>query len=158
MTELSEYRSRLIGRYAGQPEMLTALAERMSDERLRAELEPGGWSTHQVLTHIRDVEAQAFVPRLSKILEEDSPKLSSFDPEVWMDGHYNAQEPVGDILREIEALRSKGSSLIQPLGHDGWSRIGEHPSFGSRTLQWWIEYAVSHFDEHLEQLVKADQK
>lgn len=157
MTELAEYRSRLVERYASQPGELARLVEGMSDERLRVELELGGWSTHQVLTHIRDVEAQAFAPRLSKILEEDSPKLPSFDPEIWMDGHYNAQEPAGDILREIEALRSKGSSLIQPLGQDGWNRTGEHPSFGSRTLQWWIEYAVSHFDEHLEQLAKAGQ-
>jgi DinB superfamily len=157
MTELAQYRSRLIDRYAGQAGELAGLVKSMSDEAVHRELEPGGWSTHQILTHIRDVEAQAFVPRLSRILEENTPKLPGFDPEVWMDGHYNAQEPAGDILREIEALRSKGSSLIQPLDPDAWSRTGEHPSYGSRTLQWWIEYAVSHFDEHLEQLAKAGQ-
>jgi hypothetical protein len=155
MTELAEYRSRLIGRYASQSKELSGLVAGVSDERIRRELEPGGWSTHQVLTHIRDVEARAFVPRISMILEEDSPKLQSFDPEVWMDQHYDSQEDVGAILGEIQNLRSRGSELIQPLSTDDWSRTGEHPSFGVRTLQWWIEYSVSHFNEHLEQLARA---
>jgi hypothetical protein len=155
MTELAEYRTRLINRYSAQAEELSRLVTGMSDERIRRELEPGGWSTHQVLTHLRDVEAQAFVPRISRILEEDSPKLASFDPEVWMNEHYDAQESVKAILDEIHDLRSRGGKLIQPLSGDDLSRTGVHPSFGVRTLQWWIEYSVSHFDEHLEQLTKA---
>ncbi len=155
MTELAEYRNRLIARYVSQLEELSGLIAGMSEERIRRELELGGWSTHQVLTHMRDVEARAFAPCISKILEEDSPKLPSFDPEVWMDEHYDSQEAVGAILNEIQDLRSRGSRLIQPLGGDDWSRTGVHPSFGVRTLQWWIEYSVSHFDEHLEQLAKS---
>lgn len=157
MTELAEYRGRLIRRYASQPGDLARLVVGMPDERVRGELEPGGWSTHQVLTHLRDVEAQAFAPRIKKMLEEPSPKLPSFDPELWMDEHYYAQEAVGEIVGEIENLRLEGSRLIQPLSQDQWSRTGEHPSFGVRTLQWWIEYSVNHFDEHLEQLAKARQ-
>jgi uncharacterized damage-inducible protein DinB len=158
MTELAEYRSRLTARYAGQADELAKLVEALPDEHIRRELEPGGWSAHQVLTHIRDVEARAFVPRISKILQEDSPKLESFDPEAWMDEHYDSQEAVGEILTEIKNLRAKGSSLIQPLGGDGWSRTGKHLSFGNRTLQWWIEYSVNHFDEHLEQLAKNRER
>jgi DinB superfamily len=157
MTELAQYRSQLIERYASQAGELAGLVKDMPDDAVHRELEPGGWSAHQVLTHVRDVEAQAFVPRVSRILKEDMPRLPGFDPEVWMDEHYNAQEPADDILREIEALRAKGSGLIQPLDPSGWSRTGEHPSFGTRTLQWWIEYAVNHFDEHLEQLARAGQ-
>jgi hypothetical protein len=155
MTELAEYRSRLIARYAGQAQELSGLIAGLSSESITRELEPGGWSTHQVVTHIRDVEAQAFVPRVSRILEEDSPKLQSFDPEVWMDQHYDSQEALSSILNEIQALRSTASKLIQPLAGEDWNRTGVHPSFGTRTLQWWIEYAVSHFDEHLEQLAKG---
>jgi hypothetical protein len=154
MTELAEYRNRLVARYIGQADELAQIVQAVPDERIMGELEAGGWSTHQVLSHIRDVEAQAFVPRISRILEEDSPKLQSFDPEVWMDKNYDSQEKAGDILSEIRNVRSTGSRLIQPLSGDDWSRTGEHPSFGVRTLQWWIEYSVSHFDEHLEQLAK----
>ena len=95
------------------------------------------------------------MPRIGLILEEESPKLQSFDPEEWMDEHYNAQEAVREILDEIQRLRSKGSKMIQPLDPDDWSREGKHPSFGVRTLQWWIEYSVSHFEEHLGPLAEA---
>lgn len=155
MTELDEYRSRLIARYAGQAQELSGLIAGLPSESITRELEPGGWSAHQVLTHIRDVEAQAFVPRISRILEQNSPKLQSFDPEAWMDQHYDSQEAVGAILSEIQDLRSSASKLIQSLAGEDWNRTGVHPSFGTRTLQWWIEYAVSHFDEHLEQLTKS---
>lgn len=155
MTELNEYRSRLIARYASQPGELVQVVEAIRDDHIVRELEPGGWSPHQILSHIRDVEAQAFVPRIRVILEEESPRLQSFDPSEWMDEHYDADEGVREILDEIRSLRSKGSDLIQPLNPQVWSRTGEHPSFGVRTLQWWVEYSVRHFEEHIEQLAET---
>lgn len=155
MTELADYRTRLIARYADQPRDLAARVNPMPEARLSEALELGGWSTHQVLVHLRDVEARAFVPRIERILAEPSPKLESFNPELWMKQHYSPDEAVDSILAEVAELRSRGSELIGPAGPEDWNRSGEHPSFGVRTLQWWIEYAVSHFEEHLEQLATA---
>jgi hypothetical protein len=155
MTELAEYRNRLIARYASQAEEVARMVEGLPEGRIKRELEPGGWSTHQVLFHLRDLEARAFVPRIAKILEQESPRLQRFNSEEWMDQHYDPGLAVGDMLNELKDLRSKGSRLIETLGSDGWSRTGEHPNFGVRTLQWWVEYAVSHFDEHLEHLART---
>jgi hypothetical protein len=157
MTELAEYRSRLIARYASQPGELAGIVKAVPEEQVGRPLEPGGWSIHQVLVHLRDNEAQAFVPRIEMIIEQETPELQSFESDAWMEQHYDPDEVVDDILDDLADLRSRGSRLIEILEPDGWSRTGVHPSYGVRTLQWWVEYAVSHFDEHLGQLARAHQ-
>jgi len=155
MRELAEYRGRLVAQYASQPQELERLVARIPVGRLSREIEPGGWSPHQILTHIRDVEVQAFVPRIGRIVAEDTPWLASFDPEAWMDQHYDGQEGAAEIVAEILRQRAAGKRWIDGLDSDGWSRTGEHPSYGVRTLQWWVEYSVAHFAEHLEQLARS---
>ncbi len=150
--ELHEYRRRLLERYAAQPgELRAAYAAIPPEARLRP-LERGGWTPHQVLAHVRDVELQAFLPRIERLLAEEDPALSDFDEGAWMDAHYDPDESHQAILEAFTAARTRGSGLLRDLSPEGWNRVGRHPLFGRRTLQWWVEYAVSHAQDHILQL------
>jgi hypothetical protein len=152
MEELLEYRNRLIGRFAGQAEDLRLAIERFSQEALHSPLEPGGWTPHQVLAHVRDVETQAFRPRMLRILEQDHPTLEYFDEQAWMSEHYDAGEPIAALLAAFGKARESNPVLVKELPSQAWNRMAFHPHWGHRTLQWWVEYAVAHTDEHLGQL------
>lgn len=149
---LDDYRRRLIDRYRTQAEGLRSMMSRFSGESLHQPLEPGGWSAHQVLVHVRDAEARAFSPRVVAMVEQDDPEFADFDGEGWMAAHYTPAEPVPEILEEIRHVRELALQKIEPLNPGGWNRTGRHPARGRKTIQWWVEYAVAHTDEHLEQL------
>ncbi|MGD2253920.1 MAG: DinB family protein [Anaerolineales bacterium] len=152
MEELIEYRSRLIGRFAGQAEDLRLAIERFSQEALHRPLETGGWTPHQVLAHVRDVELQAFLPRMVRILEQNHPTLEDFDEQAWMAEHYHAGESTSALLTAFGKARESNPVLTKQLPSQAWNRMAFHPHWGHRTLQWWVEYAVAHTDEHLGQL------
>ena len=158
MDKLLEYRQNLLDNMQfSLVELKTLLAVIPSDHRLQP-VEVGGWSVHQILAHLRDKQAQAYLPRLRKILLDASPCLDSFSGEAWMDTYYRVDEPANAILAEFEALWLEELRLISSLPAGGWSRSGRHPIWGLRTVQWWIEQSLAHTRQHLAQVKSFVQK
>jgi hypothetical protein len=104
------------------------------------------------LVHVRDAEARAFSPRVVAMVEQDDPEFADFDGEGWMEAHYTPAESVSVILEEIRQARERAFQKIEHIKPEGWNRTGRHPARGRKTIQWWVEYAVAHTDEHIEQL------
>jgi hypothetical protein len=148
---LKRYREGLIERYAAQADELRA-AVRDKGERMHTPLAPGEWTPHQVLAHVAAAESLAFVPRLKRIASEDHPQLPSWDESAWMQDSYQPEQESETSLEMFESARREGLDVISGLAEDAWNRAGRHPSQGDRTLQWWLEYSVSHVDDHLNQL------
>ena len=151
-TSPQEYRQRLLARYAAQADDLRRAVERRTATSVHLPLETGGWSAHQVLAHVRDAEVQAFAPRIRLLVDAENPSLESFDSEAWMAEHYDPQELWESILASLARARGEALARLTDLPPSGWNRSGFHPERGRRTLQWWVEYAVGHAQEHLRQL------
>ncbi len=150
MEELWEYRQRFLDKLAAAPDELRAALAAIPD--LRAPLEEGGWNAHQVLVHMRDVNAQVYPLRLYRILEEENPTFENFDGEAWMAAHYDPNEPLEAILTEFARQCSEAADRLRGLSAEAWNRPGTHPSFGTHTLQWWAERMLAHIEEHLTQI------
>ena len=149
---LARYRQGLIERYANQVGELRAAVHARDASELHSALGEGEWSPHQVLAHVAAADSLAFVPRLKRIASENHPELPSWDEGAWMDTEYDTEVEVDALLEMFDAARREGLDLIRDLAEDDWNRTGRHPSQGDRTLQWWLEYSVSHADDHLNQL------
>jgi hypothetical protein len=152
MEELRVYRERLFEQAAGQPGRVRVQLQKSSDEGLHSPLENGGWSPHQVAVHLRDVEREAFLPRIESMLKEDKPELAYFDESGWMERHYDRDEPLEEILDSFEKARQTMIERLRTADPQGWSREGRHPTQGVKTVQWWFEYSIKHGEEHLRQL------
>jgi hypothetical protein len=152
MEELWTYRQRLLERYAAQIGELRRRLSNWPQDRLRTAPGRGEWSMHQVAAHLRDVEVQAYVPRVHRMLAESEPLLRDFDAEAFMAGHYDPSEPIEQVVADLEQARLGVRRVLAFDDGRAWSRTGRHPALGSRTVQTWIERAVSHFDEHLQGL------
>lgn len=150
MEQLNSYRRRLLAVYAGQAGELKSIAGALDEAAPRPE---GGWSAHQIIVHLRDVEQQAYAPRLHRILREADPQLPGFDPQAWMDEHYDPLEPLTAVLDHFEMERRSSAAHLPPIESPAWSRSGHHPDLGRRTLQWWVERSIAHAAEHLPALV-----
>jgi hypothetical protein len=155
MKELREYQARLMNRMWSQPqELRQALSYFEADDLLRP-LEQNGWSPHQVVAHLCHVEWGAFLPRYDRILKDEDPLLANFDETTWMETYYDSSVPIEELLKDFDSVRQSARDLLDEITPDQLSRTGRHPYQGERTLQWWIEYAVSHADEHLRQLAQS---
>jgi hypothetical protein len=150
---LDEYRRRLMARYRRQVGEYAEHLALLDDRAVRAPLKPGEWSAHQVLFHTASVDEQAYGPRLRLILRADHPVLEDFDSDRWMLEHYDAAQPTQDLLQGWAAAREAYAVEAEAAPPEAWSRSGRQTYWGERTLQWWIERAVAHADDHWRQLL-----
>ena len=151
-TTLDEYRSHLIAHYREQPAQYRAYVSRLEQAAVQAPIKPGEWSPHQLLFHVRTVDMQAYGPRLERILNEARPTLDDFDEAVWMAEHYDPAELPSAILDAWDTFRKRTADLLTSLPAEAWNRTGLQPYWGERTLQWWLERAVTHAQDHWSQL------
>lgn len=149
---LDDYRRRLLDRYREQPGEFDERLRRLDESAVRAPIKPGEWSAHQVLFHVLSVDEQAYGPRLFQILNETRPDLPDFDEPRWMQEHYDAGRPPQALLERWADVRRRNAAALAAVPAEAWSRTGRHGYWGERTLQWWLERAIAHADEHRRQL------
>jgi hypothetical protein len=147
--ETHDYRTRLVARLAAQPDDYLRLASALPESEWHARRAADGATLHQLAVHVRDSEAQAFLPRLHRIRAEDNPHLVDFPSHRWSLESYRPDEPLRDVLADFQRARADGVRLLQMLRSDDWSRIGFHPPSGPRTLLWWAERIYTHARNHL---------
>lgn len=148
---LTSYRRDLLQSYTAQAESLRrALGDRGTT--MHEALEPGGWTPHQVIWHVRAVETEAYLPRLERLLARDGAELQDFDGNGWMARHYAADESWQRIIDGFLAARQGMAARLDAAPAAAWSHVGRHTYWGSRTLMWWVERSLDHVDEHLAQL------
>jgi hypothetical protein len=150
---LDDYRKRLLARYLQQPEDYAERLAGLDPAAGRTPIKPGEWSAHQVLFHTASVDEQAYGPRLRRILLEDRPALEDYDGDGWMAEHYDPAAPMGVILERWRSTRRDYAAAVAEAPAEGWGRTGRQSYWGERTLQWWVERAVAHADEHWRQLL-----
>ncbi len=146
--ELQAYRQHLLtGMEQVMAELKTASLA-LSPEKLHTSppnsQHPAQCTPHYILSRLRFVQQQAFSPRLKQILTSETPELSVFDDETWMQAQYNMDESVEKIISEYESLWRKEIERAKSLSEPAWNRMSHHPSFGSRTFQWWLEYSLAY--------------
>ncbi len=149
---LDDYRRRLLERFRLQPETYREHVRRLDREGVRAPIKPGEWSAHQVIFHVRAADEQAYGPRLMRILREERPQMEDYDEVAWMKDQYDPDEPAEAVLERWQAARRGWADILAAAPAEAWSRSGLHPFYGERTLQWWLERAVAHGEDHRRQL------
>ena len=154
MKELTEYRQKLLDRFAAAATEFREAC--LAVRRPFDPLEAGGWSLHQVAVHARDIDKLVYGLRARRTLSEDNPKFPNFDGEAYMAGHYNAQEPLGELLDELVNSVQGLVTELRSMPVEGWSRVSAHETQGDGlTLQTWVERGLDHLEEHLATVKKA---
>ena len=154
MEEILEYRVRMVKQFGNAADKIEAALQRNPDPS--QPLESGGWNLHQVITHMRDVNKQVYLPRLKRIIAEENPMFENFDGDAWMAAHYQAEEPLQEIVSEFKEQCRSTTDWLTAHPIEAWNRPGTHPTLGKHSLQWWVERTLAHINEHLTQLKVND--
>lgn len=155
MKELIEYREKLLARLREATAELCDACRSLTDPFVKVD---GEWTAHQIAFHVRDVECEVYGMRIRRTLHEDNPEFKNFDPDAWMETHYNRDEPLEKILNELSLRMNEVCDLLAEMPQTVWSRLSRHESLGKElTLQLWAERSLAHIEEHLAVLKKAQK-
>jgi len=153
--ELHDYRQRLIDEIAVSAKTFCAACRAVAEPF--EPVEAGGWNTHQIAAHVRDVDAHAYGMRIRRSVAEDNPLFPNFDQEAWWAaGHYHPEEPLESILGEITTSITSLVQMLRSLPDPAWSRPSRHETNGDFVMQTWVERALAHLKEHLETVRKCE--
>jgi DinB superfamily len=150
--ELYEYRHRLLNHFSAVVGEFERRLVALSSAELHAPINSSGHNLHGLMAHLRATEEHLFLVSIRRILTESRPALGEFDRLAWMQLNYDPDEPIGKLLSDFAKIRLQELDCLQNIPPDGWNRIGRHPIWGDRTLQWWLEKSQAHALSHLRQL------
>jgi hypothetical protein len=129
MKELYDYRTRLIDTLVAAANEFRAKCLAVPDPFVP--LEEGGWNTHQVAAHTRDVDAHSAT-------------------------HYDAKEPLDSILNGLVESVGSLAEMLRGLSGEAWARESRHSTLGSGfTLQTWVERNLAHIEEHIATVIRG---
>jgi len=113
----------------------------------------GGWTPRQVVHHLADSEATAYV-RLRKLIAEDETTIQAYDePEFARRLHYD--RPIGSSLAVLKAVRKASLELLESLTAAEWDRRGTHAESGTYSVDDWLRIYAGHSHDHANQIREA---
>jgi predicted NBD/HSP70 family sugar kinase len=129
-----------------------AVAGITDDEVDRAQAS-GGWTARQVIHHLADSEAMAYI-RLRRLLAEDMPVIRGYDEPEWARRlHY--ERPIEASLAVTRTVRVSSLELLESLTPAEWERTGTHSDAGAYSVERWLRIYAGHTHEHADQIRKA---
>lgn len=113
----------------------------------------GGWTARQVIHHLADSEAMAYI-RLRRLIAEDSPLIRAYDEPEWARRlHYD--RPIEASLAVVAAVRASSLQLLESLTPSEWERTGTHSESGAYSADRWLLIYAEHTHGHANQIRKA---
>ncbi|MEW6401050.1 MAG: DinB family protein [Chloroflexota bacterium] len=154
MKELIAYRSRMLDRLLELAEEFRKACKAVKDPF--AAVDVGGWNTHQLAAHTRDVDRHVYGMRTRRTISEENPLFNTFDADSWMGAHYGSSEPLAGILDELTTSIKELVEKLRNLPPGAWARESRHETLGGGfTTQIWVERGLAHIEEHLASVKKA---
>lgn len=148
MKELLDYRKQLIEKLVGAAKTFREACLAVKDPF--SPLEDGGWNTHQVAAHTRDVDKMVYGLRAKRTALEDNPEFENFDGDKYTAEHYMANESLNEMMDGFVESVTELAEVLRKLPVEAWARESRHATMGSGfTLQTWVEKNLAHIEEHI---------
>jgi hypothetical protein len=114
-------------------------------------IEGEGWTPHQVVAHMADVEV-VLGWRIRQVLAENEPDLQPFNEDLWGIRLFYGERDLATSLATFAANRQSNLELLRLAGEDGLERRYSHPEFGNRPIRVFVEHIADHDVLHLRQI------
>ena len=150
---MSGDRTVLLERFASGYGAVEAAVADLPEPDLERRAAPDEWSVREIVHHLADSEAVAYV-RLRRLIAEDEPRIEGYDePEYARRLHYD--RPIGPSLAVLRAVREASLGLLHSLGEAEWGRAGTHSESGRYGVEDWLRIYAGHSHDHAAQIRAA---
>jgi len=114
------------------PVSLQAAVSGLSHTQLDTPYREGGWTVRQLVHHIADSHANAYV-RTKLALTEDWPTIKTYDEAAWA-RLPDSKLPIDGSIAMISALHERWMALLESLSEADFHRGYNHPELGRQEL------------------------
>jgi hypothetical protein len=144
--ERTEAQLALIEALKNLPVRLEQETDGLSDAVLRYRPGEREYSIKETIGHLRD-HAEVWHKRLNAICGLTDPRWAAFDGDASVRSHGYQEADLGGLIATIREWRTKTADLLARTVD--WTRLGQHPELGRRSLRQWAEFVAAHDEEHL---------
>ena len=138
------------------PERLRAATSGLTDAQLDTPYREDGWTCRQVVHHVADSHANAYI-RFKLALTEEWPTIKPYDESAWANLPDSRWLPIESSLNLITALHARWVELLESMADDGFHRGYNHPELGRQNLAKALalyEWHSRHHTAHITSLRK----
>lgn len=137
----TDERTAKIARIAACPPALRAAVADLTDEQLDTPYREGGWTVRQVVHHLADSHANAYL-RFRWVVAEEHPTLKTYDQDVWA-RFPDSRMPIAPSLMVVDGLHGRWTNFLSSLPEEAWSRTANHPERGAISLEYLLTCTVN---------------
>src|SRR5437762_10912762 len=105
-------RAKAIDTIAATPGKFRAAVSGLSDSQLDTPYRPGGWTVRQLVHHVPDSHANAYI-RFKLALTEELPTIKPYDEAAWAKLDDSLTTPVETSLTMLEVLHARWVRVLQ---------------------------------------------
>ncbi len=147
-------RAALISAIEEAPAELRSLVAGLSDAQLDTPYRPGGWTIRQVVHHVPDSHANAYV-RMKLGATEDAPTIRTYQEGRWAELPEARTAPVAMSLDLLDALHRRWVAFLRALPAGEFARTVTHPDWGVMSLDDLLAQYAWHGRHHAAHIRKA---
>jgi uncharacterized damage-inducible protein DinB len=138
------------------PDNVAAEVAGVPDVILRQRPSEGEWSIKEVVGHLRDM-AEVWHRRIYSTWSLTDPVFANFDGEASVKERNYQDADLAGVIEDMRRWRAKTIDVLKNAVD--WTRLGQHPGMGRRTLKQFGEFMVNHEAEHLASIrtIKSGQ-
>ena len=145
-------REQLLNDFAAGYDHLKAALDRVPKEAMDFRPSPKAWTIREIVHHMPDSEASAFV-RCRKIIAESGVTVDVYDQDIWTDKLKYRSRDITHALELFRLMRLYTAELLQTVDESVWTNnYIMHPENGKMTLERWLELYAIHADKHVAQI------
>lgn len=135
-------------RLEAMPDHLAAVAATMTADEIRWQPRVGEFSLLEHACHMRDLEREGYVVRISRMLDENRPELADFDgTRIAQERDYLAEE-WDEALGAFRATRTRNVETVSALSTDALARTGVLEGVGELAIHQVVVAMAEHDAAH----------
>lgn len=146
-----EERRQKIESFGRAPDILRAALREFPKKMWLYKPAPDRWSIHEIILHLADSEANAYI-RCRRLIAEPGKAVLTYDPSIWAGTLGYFHQSTKEALELLRRLRRMTHHLVAALPDSVWSHTVEHPEKGSLSLDEWLDLQERHIPHHIEHM------
>jgi hypothetical protein len=119
------------------PQELKKAIDGLDETQLKTPYREGGWTVIQLVHHIADSHANAYI-RFKLGLTEENPTIKPYEEKEWALLPDNDLVPISVSITLLEALHTRWSVVLKHITNEQWNRTVVHPEHGKQMTLWFL--------------------
>jgi len=155
--QMAKRRAQAIEALATLPTNFSRAVDGLTPEQLDTPYRPEGWTVRQLVHHVPDSHANAYV-RFKLALTEYEPAIKTYKEDMWAKLPDTATTPTEVSLQLLSALHTRWVTLLRAMDSSDFARTLRHPEMGVLDLNRMLSLYAWHSAHHTAHVTKLRER